>query len=98
MFRALLDHTHQVISSTQRIQSLITDAETGHRGYLITGDSAYLEPYNDALMEIDGELVTLRALVADNPEQRESRQNLEKLDVDCKITFRSGRKTWGSAN
>jgi PAS domain S-box-containing protein len=76
---ALVDHTHQVISSLRRVQSLVTDAETGQRGYLITGDSAYLEPYTEATLEMDGELATLRALVADNAEQQEPRRNLEKL-------------------
>jgi PAS domain S-box-containing protein len=75
----MVDHTHQVISSLRHIQSMVTDAETGQRGYLITGDSSYLEPYNQALLTLDEEEATLRALVADNPGQQENRQHLEEL-------------------
>ncbi len=75
----LVDHTHQVISSLRRIQSLVTEAETGQRGYLITGDNYYLKPYNDSAKSLDGELATLRSLVSDNPEQQASRQALQRL-------------------
>ncbi len=78
-FDALVDHTHQVISSLRQVQSLVTDAETGQRGYLITGDAFYLKHYNDALQSLDGELVMLRNLVNDNPRQRETREHLEEL-------------------
>ncbi len=68
-----------MISSLRQVQSLVTDAETGQRGYLITGDAFYLKHYNDALQSLDGELVMLRNLVNDNPRQRETREHLEEL-------------------
>ena len=76
---ALVDHTHKVISSLRQIQSSVADAEAGQRGYLITGDISYLKPYNDALLKLDGEEATLRALVADNSERQEDRRKLETL-------------------
>jgi PAS domain S-box-containing protein len=36
------------INSLNRIQSELLDAETGQRGYVLTGDASYLEPYNRA--------------------------------------------------
>jgi CHASE3 domain sensor protein len=39
----------------------VTDMETGQRGYLLTGDAAYLQPYNDAKGRIANDLVSLRA-------------------------------------
>ena len=39
-------HTHQVLEANAQILSLLKDAETGQRGYLITGEQRYLEPYN----------------------------------------------------
>src|SRR5690348_9577725 len=45
---AWVDHTHQVISSLRKVQALVADAETGQRGYLITGDKLFLRPYNEA--------------------------------------------------
>ena len=76
---ALVDHTHQVISSLREIRSLVTDAETGQRGYLITGDSSYLKPYKDALLTLDNEEATLRVLVVDNPEQQKNVRQLMAL-------------------
>ncbi len=44
----------------QRLVRLMLDAETGQRGYLITGESRYLEPYRDANTHIDAALTTMR--------------------------------------
>jgi PAS domain S-box-containing protein len=76
-----VDHTHQVISSLREIQSLVADAETGQRGYLITGDQLFLRPYNEAINCLDGELSTLRKLVSDNPAQQENRVQLQNAAV-----------------
>jgi PAS domain S-box-containing protein len=76
-----VDHTHQVISSLRKIQSLVADAETGQRGYLITGDKLFLRPYTDALNALDGELSTLSKLVADNLAQQENRLELQNAVV-----------------
>ena len=77
----IVDHTHQVISSLRKIQSLVADAETGERGYLITGDQLFLRPYNEAINSLDGELSSLRKLVSDNPAQQENRRQLENATV-----------------
>jgi CheY-like chemotaxis protein/signal transduction histidine kinase/CHASE3 domain sensor protein len=45
--------THEAILSLQEVLSTIKDAETGQRGYVITGDDKYLAPYNNALTHID---------------------------------------------
>lgn len=42
-------------SVTQLLQSML-DAETGHRGYLLTGDERYLEPYEQATATVDSNL------------------------------------------
>ena len=75
----MVDHTHQVISSLRKVQSLVADAETGQRGYLITGNALFLQPYNAASKDLDGELSALRTLISDNPKQQESRRELERL-------------------
>jgi PAS domain S-box-containing protein len=74
---AWVDHTHQVIASLRKVQSLVVDAETGQRGYLITGVKLFLRPYTEAVDGLDGELATLRGLIADNPDQQEGRRKLE---------------------
>ncbi|MGH7093377.1 MAG: methyl-accepting chemotaxis protein [Stellaceae bacterium] len=58
-----------------RFSSLIIaliDAETGQRGYLLTGDDSYLQPYRTALATISAELARVRAMTAGKPEQRET--------------------------
>src|SRR5699024_8865578 len=49
-------HTHEVIKGMDRLLSLLKDAETGQRGYLLTGDVLYLQPYNTALLDLEDAL------------------------------------------
>src|ERR1700743_2666734 len=64
-------HTWQTLNSVERILSSLKDAETSDRGYLLTGDSAYLAPYNIAKANLPQELNELQRLTADNPEQQQ---------------------------
>jgi len=59
--------TRDVVACTQRLLSLVTDAETGQRGYLLTGNPQYLAPYTDALPAIASERARLHSLAPDNP-------------------------------
>ncbi len=63
-------HTYQVLGRIDGIISLLKDAETGQRGFVITGDENYLEPYQAALGAIDKLVGELRELTADNPNQQ----------------------------
>ena len=65
-----VEHTWQVINKVERIMSSAKDAETGNRGYLISGDEAYLEPYNDAIRELPKELDDFQHLTSDSPTQQ----------------------------
>src|SRR5665213_2920663 len=66
-----VEHTWQVINQTERIMSSAKDAETGNRGYLITGDENYLQPYNQALHDLPIELAAFRSLTSDNQVQQQ---------------------------
>lgn len=66
----LVVHTMQVISELDAALSEITDAETGQRGYLITQDASYLDPYYKAVNEIPNHVQTLATLTEDNPYQQ----------------------------
>ncbi len=55
-----VENTHTVIVSLENVLSLMKDAETGQRGFLITGNESYLLPYHAARTGMDGELVRLR--------------------------------------
>ena len=55
------------------------DAETGQRGYLLSGEEPYLEPYRAALAQLDQILKRLRSLTADNAPQQRRLDALEPL-------------------
>jgi signal transduction histidine kinase len=81
---ALVTHTHQVLERVLTIFSSVKDAETGQRGYIITSDSAYLEPYRQARDTIRQDFDELRRLTADNPDQLRRLADLQAA-VDLRL-------------
>ncbi len=65
-----VSHTRQVLFGLNQLELLLVDAETGQRGYLYTGDSKYLAPYQDAISKIEPQLDEIARLTADNPGQQ----------------------------
>ena len=65
-----VEHTQEVITQVERVLSTSLDAETGNRGFLLTGDESYLEPYNIAIRALPLELDKLQSLISDNPSQQ----------------------------
>src|SRR5262252_9513318 len=74
-----VEHTLSVETELARTLSLVTDAESGQRGYLITGSAPYLEPYESALAGLPPQLGRLRRLPSDNATQQERLRLLEEL-------------------
>ena len=72
-------HTHLVVESLQNLLSNVKDAETGQRGYVITGDESYLEPYNAAREGLAKEIAEVRSLTKDNVTQQQRIDDLEAL-------------------
>jgi len=72
-------HTHVVLEHIASVLSLLKDAETGQRGYIITGDESFLEPYQDAGTEIATTVNELRDLTSDNPAQQKRIRQAEPL-------------------
>lgn len=64
-----VEHTDRVINNINRSLKLSVDMETGMRGFLLTGDEHFLDPYEVARPGIIAELNSLEELVADNPDQ-----------------------------
>lgn len=62
-------HTHEVIVALETLLSTLKDAETGQRGYLLTGEDSYLAPYEDSRQQLSSQLETLRTLVAEDAGQ-----------------------------
>ncbi len=75
-----MDHTNQLISELENILSISKDAETGQRGYLLTGRDEFLEPYTGAYGKTSAMLGNIRNLVdKDNIEQQQAVNELDRL-------------------
>ncbi len=81
-----LDQTEQddtpidlALDKLDEISSQLRDAESGQRGYLITGDQQYTQPYHALTQTIDRDLADLRALAANNPVFRRKIDNIAPL-------------------
>lgn len=77
-------HTHEVLSVLGDLLSLMKDAETGQRGYLLTSDDRYLDPYSATLARIDQRLGDFEALTRDNPTHQTHLPAL-KENIDIKL-------------
>ena len=69
--------THGVLTTLDDVLSAMLDAETGQRGYLLTGRDVYLEPYAEGIARADDELRKLDGLTHANPVQKETFAALE---------------------
>src|SRR4051812_19107299 len=67
---AAVEQTMAVQSEIDATLSLLKDAETGHRGYLLTGDDAFLEPFQTAVAGIPTHLGALALATSNEPAQR----------------------------
>ncbi|WP_407431104.1 response regulator [Arcticibacter sp.] len=73
---ALVNHTNTVILELESTISVLKDAETGQRGYLLTGMPEFLTPFNHASEKIESHIAKVRELTQDNPTQL---RNCERL-------------------
>lgn len=62
-------HTHDVLDESEKLYNQITNAETGQRGYLLTQDLNYLEPYYAALEQVKQHFLAVNRLTLNNSEQ-----------------------------
>jgi two-component system cell cycle sensor histidine kinase/response regulator CckA len=74
-----VDHTDQVIAQANNVRTLLSDMESGQRGYLLAGNLQFMEPYTKAMPEIDPSFERLRRLVSDNPPQVERLTEIQSL-------------------
>src|ERR1700753_2649016 len=68
----LVDHSNKVITTLESAMSVMKDAETGQRGYLLTGDGKFLAPYNGSFDKEANIVADFRRLTADNPRQQQN--------------------------
>ena len=69
---------YDVLETVDAVALELREAETGQRGYLVTGDESYLEPYNAAESRFDGLITRLESQTSDNPLQLAVLQELKK--------------------
>ena len=69
-------HTHEVLGMTADVLLSLVDAETGERGFIITGKDEFLQPYDDSIAKLDEHLAKLKDKTKDNPRQQD---NIRKL-------------------
>lgn len=77
--RAEVDRSYETRSQIQQVFSLLQDAETGQRGYVITGDDRFLEPYDRATDQLDEQMRILADLFVSNREQAADFARLRSL-------------------
>ncbi|HEY8572833.1 CHASE3 domain-containing protein [Phenylobacterium sp.] len=80
---ARVERSYETREQVQRVFSLLQDAETGQRGFIITGKEAFLEPYSNATARLDAQLRVLDAQFSDHPEQK-ARLDLLRRQIDAK--------------
>lgn len=91
----LVLHTLEVENELNQVLSLGTDAETGQRGFLLTGKTSYLEPYETAKAQLLSQIDTLKDQAADSPTQQSRADQLKPLagsklaELERAITLRA---------
>ncbi|MES2852110.1 MAG: response regulator [Bacteroidota bacterium] len=80
----LVNTSNQVLYEFEQILMSSVDAETGVRGYVITGDDDFLKPFTSANIKAIEKLENVKKLTKDNPIQQ---NNIEKLSKELKLRF-----------
>ena len=74
-----VNHTNEVLIEAESIISHVKDAETGQRGFLITLDELFLDPFKGAYEKVSNNFARLQELTQDNPNQQIHLNELRSL-------------------
>jgi len=77
-----VQRNHEVKEELSAVLRLVVDAETGQRGYLITDDPVYLEPYQEAISQIDARLARLDGLTKASAPQQQRMYQLRRIESE----------------
>ncbi len=86
---AWVNHSNEVIYYFDQILISNIDAETGVRGYVISGKTNFLQPFSSSYTKIIKDLTNLKKLTKDNPKQQ---KNIEELEKELKMRFENLNK------
>ncbi|MES2990737.1 MAG: response regulator [Pseudomonadota bacterium] len=98
----LVSHTFSVMERLQALMSTLKDAETGQRGYLLTGGERYLDPFIAAKAALPEDFRRVREMTLDDAAQQERLATLEQLvrdkldELQLTITKRRAGDTAGA--
>ena len=84
--RGWVTHTHLVLERLQDVLLDVTQAETGQRGYMLTGEEQYLGPYQAGSDQVQRDIEEVRKLTADNPTEQVAIKSLE-LKVEARLAL-----------
>lgn len=79
-----VSHTHDVIGAGETLLADMVDQETGMRGYAVSGDEAFLEPFKSGSISFKEHIQKLQGTVDDNPAQVERLRGIQKLGEEWK--------------
>ena len=77
-FRSL-DHTHRVNDTLDEMLVELLNVETGNRGFAISGDDAFLHPYQAGIIAVPKAFATAKRMMEENPRQQKRLTALEQL-------------------
>lgn len=76
-----VNHSNEVIKQLAEVVSTLKDAETGQRGYLLTNNKNFLEPYNGSYNRALDQLTEVKKLVVDNAQQTLNAEQLRNVVI-----------------
>ena len=99
---ANMEQAQQTRSAINKLLSQVLEAESGQRGYLLTGDARYLVPYNTATLDIPENLDVLRLLFTPYPDQlasfdimsRHVSRKLAEMDLSVRMRKEGNEDGW----
>jgi PAS domain S-box-containing protein len=97
---AAVEHTHVVLNRLEQIQVQALDVQTGSRGFALSGDPTFLQPFDFGVAKIRESLAEVRQLTHDNPRQQERLSALESAvarEIQLMTRRNEARKTQGLA-
>ena len=74
-----VNHTNQVITKLGNVLSVLKDGETGQRGFLLSGQAEFLEPYNTANQKANQLMDEVKDMTLDNPVQQQAIEQLRDI-------------------
>ncbi|MFO1158606.1 MAG: PAS domain S-box protein [Reyranellaceae bacterium] len=83
-----IQHTNDVLRTVAAVERRVLEAESGERGYLLTGDASYLAAHNRAQSEVSDLLDQLRETIVDNPSQTAQLEELRPVILERLAQFK----------